>query len=493
MIPIHQKDILSVYNYFKAKALKHCSKSEHEQSLSCIALCAKIAYHSNFFFSDVELDGCLEEIAKQLLSEPNGQIHPNRYVLIDTNGTDNHGLTQQYIRAFIQMGVEFAYIYESTDLSRIPLILEELRSYDKATIFTFDQDYSQVEQIKRIADFVKEYRPERYFMHIMPWDVIATSICSVLGQTVRYNINLTDHAFWLGAKFIDYSIEFRDFGATISIEKRGLLKQQLLKVPYYPLINRSEFKGLPTMSSKTTVKMFSGGSFYKIYGEHDKFFYLVKRLLEENKHVELFYAGGGNHQPFKQFLIKNGLSDRVHLIGSRSDILEVFENTDIYLGTYPISGGLMSQYAALCGKPILAYTDPKYATNFVEGFINHRKQHSITKVTEDRFFEYAARLFQSKEYRLSEGERLLNSVISPVAFAEELKSALLSNESRGEIRLENIDYESFSLLYLEVENQFEFNIQRLVAYNLRSRMVLFPKFFVNAILIFFRKFIFKTL
>lgn len=493
MIPIHQKDILSAYNYYKANAVKHSSKSEHEQSLASISLCAKIAYHSNFFFSDVQLEECLEKVAKELLPALKYRIHPDRYVLIDTNGTDNHGLTQQYIRAFIQMGVEFAYIYESTDLSRIPLILEELKGCEKATIFTFDQEYSQVEQIKRIADFVKEYRPERYFMHIMPWDVVATSICSILDQTVRYNINLTDHAFWLGAKFIDYSIEFRDFGATISLEKRGLSKQQLLKVPYYPLINRSEFKGLPKGSNKITVKMFSGGSFYKIYGEHDKFFYLVKRLLTENEHVELFYAGGGNHKPFKQFLIKNGLSDRVHLIGSRSDILEVFENIDIYLGTYPISGGLMSQYAALCGKPILAYTDPKYATNFVEGFINHRKQHTITKVTEDRFFDYASRLCQSQEYRLSEGTKLLDSVISPAAFASELKSALLSNQNQCEIRLENIDYESFSSLYLEVENQFEFNIQRLVAYNLRSRIVLFPKFFANAIFIFFRKFIFKTL
>ena len=33
----------------------------------------------------------------------------------------------------------------------------------------------------------------------------------------------------------------------------------------------------------------------------------------------------------------------------------VFENCDIYLGTYPICGGLMSQYAAMHAKPILAY------------------------------------------------------------------------------------------------------------------------------------------
>lgn len=323
MIPIHQKDILSVYNYFKAKALKHCSKSEYEASLASVSLCAKIAYNSNFFYTDFELEECLEKVAKELLPEFTYRIHPDRYILIDTNGSDNHGLTQQYIRAFIQMGIEFAYIYESVDLTRIPLILEELKSYDKATIFTFDDDYSQVEQIKRIADFVKDYGPERYFMHIMPWDVVATSICSLLDQTVSYNINLTDHAFWLGAKFIDYCIEFRDFGATISIEKRGLLKAQLLKVPYYPLINRSKFKGFPQSNGNTTVKMFSGGSFYKIYGEKDKFFYLVKRLLEENTHVELFYAGGGNSKPLKQFLERNSLSDRVHIIGNRSDILEV--------------------------------------------------------------------------------------------------------------------------------------------------------------------------
>lgn len=493
MIPVNKEDIVSVYNYFKAKAISKYNQSQFEESLSNIELCAKIAYYSNFFYNDLELEDYLRKISLKILAEPICGIANGRYVIIDTNGSDNQGLIFQYIRAFIEMNVEFAYIHESLDLSRIRLILSELENYSKATVFTFDQAYSLVDQIKRIAHFIQEYKPEKYFMYIMPWDTVATSICSALVNTVKYNINLTDHAFWLGSAFIDYSIEFRDYGATVSMEKRGLLRHQLIKVPFYPLHNKSTFKDLPLSQESDIVKIFSGGTFYKIYGENNKFFYLIKRLLEENENVELFFAGGGNDKPFRKFLKKNSLENRVHLIGHRSDIIEVFENIDIYLGTYPISGGLMSQYAAICGKPILAYTDPKYLTNIVEGLVSHNKFNLITHTSEDSFFEYANQLCASVEFRLSEGKKLIGSVITSAEFADELSVAINSNKSKREIKLEKIDYVSFSNLYLDVENKFEFIIQKHVILKLGVDIISFPKLFINAIVLYFRKFFIKNI
>ncbi|MGJ1436872.1 hypothetical protein [Sphingobacterium siyangense] len=488
MLSVGKKDILSVYNFFKANAVKNYNRSNYEESLSNIELCAKIGYYSNFFYKDDELESYLKMIALKILPETLNEIKNGRYILIDTNGSDNHGLTQQYIKAFIQMDVEFAYIYECADLGRIPLILEELKGYNKATTLTFDKQYSSVQQIKIITDFIREYKPEKYFMHIMPWDVVATSVCSILSKATKYNINATDHAFWLGCTFVDYCIEFRDYGATVSVERRGLGIQQLLKVPYYPILNFTEFRGLPK-TKENTVKLFSGGAFYKIFGAEDKFFHLVRKLLDENTNLVLFFAGGGNEWRLKRLLRKYNLANRVYLIGNRSDLVEVFYNIDIYLGTYPISGGLMSQYAARSGKPILAYTDPKYATNFVEGFVNHYKNNQITKVNEDDFLNYGRDLSKSEDYRKNEGEKLLDSVISPDAFLEELDYAIKSNRAKRDVGLEKIDYDGFSSLYLEVENKFEHNIQKLVSLKLKFGLVLFPKFLLNALLISFWKLI----
>ena len=42
------------------------------------------------------------------------------------------------------------------------------------------------------------------------------------GHMKRYQVNLTDHAFWLGTYAFDYCLEFLDFGAIVSREYRHI-------------------------------------------------------------------------------------------------------------------------------------------------------------------------------------------------------------------------------------------------------------------------------
>lgn len=488
MINISKKDVLSIYRYFKNQALKSYHNNSIERCLELIELSSKIAYQFNYFYKDDELERLLAKIADKISGT--GKSKPlilNRYVLIDTNGTDNHGLTQQYIRSMIASGVEFAYVYEDLDLDRIKIILQELKAYPKATIFAFDRPYSFVERIQKINAFISEYNPEKYLMHIMPWDVVAIVICNILKSVNRYNINATDHAFWLGATCIDYCIEFRNYGYTVSLEKRGLKKQQLLLLPYYPLQNESVFKGLPKYSNQELIKIFSGGSFYKIYGSNEAYFLMVRQLLFENPNTVLFYAGTGNDYNFKKFIKKNKLQNRIYLLGNRSDIQEVFKNCDIYLGTYPIGGGLMSQYAAINGKPILAYTNPELSTNFLEGLINHELNLYKTHTSLADFYAHAKRLCENKSLRIAEGNDLKKSVISPSKFNTEFNFIMENNRSERPFKPEKINYSAFSELYLEVENRFGQGFQRLVALKLIFKTIMFPKIFINSIIVVIKK------
>lgn len=59
-------------------------------------------------------------------------------------------------------------------------------------------------------------------------------MCRLPKPITRYLINLQDQTFWLGGNAIDYSIEFRPFGASVSMERRGLKREQLLMLPFYP-------------------------------------------------------------------------------------------------------------------------------------------------------------------------------------------------------------------------------------------------------------------
>ena len=491
MMELTKKDILSSYDYFKKVALKFFQQGNLDSSLDNIELCAKLAYHSNYFYVDNQLEATLADIAKKIGDSIYEEVSPiiGRYAFIDTNGSDNHGLSQQYIRALISMGIEFVYIYVETDLSRIGIILEELRAYPKASIYTFDQEYTLAEKTRLISVFLANYRPEKYLMHIMPWDVVAILLCNLLKGVKRYNINATDHAFWLGASCIDYSIEFRNYGYSVSIDKRGLRSKQLLLLPYYPIINKTSFKGFPDTLPKNCIKIFSGGSFYKILGESGLYFKIVKRILEENPKAVLLYAGTGDHREMLRFISDNNLNNRIFLLGNRSDIYEVFDAADLYLATFPISGGLMSQYAAISGTHILSYTSQELAVNRLESTVCHQFNKRITYNNLEELYAYAYKLCVEDNFRLSEGKNLEKSVISPELFNEELSYLLQNNSSKRQLSYEKVDYERFSELYLEVENHFLPAFQRLVGSKLRLKTIyLFPKIFINLVFIIIKDF-----
>jgi len=486
---LNKKDILSIYNYFKKSALKALNKGDNELSLKQVEICAQLAYQFNYFYKDQDL----EEILALNSQKINSGLYYNqlkikgRYALIDTNGSDNHGLTQQYIRALIAAEVEFAYIYEDTDLSRINIILKELKEYPKATVFTFDDEYSYVKKSQMILGFLSKYNPEKFLMHIMPWDVVAVVVCNQLKGVIRYNINATDHAFWLGSSSIEYNIEFRDYGYTVSLDKRGLNAEQLLLLPYYPVFNRIPFKGFPKTILDKSVKIFSGGSFYKIYGDNGLYFDIIKKLLIDNPNAVFLYAGSGKQTKMERFIIDNDLKDRVYLLGNRSDIYEVFKECDIYLSTYPISGGLMSQYAAVNGKPILSYTSPNLSLNYVEGLVCHESSLKITYENLEDFYSYGRKLCSSESFRASKGLELKNIVISPEIFNTELKYLLSHNRSKRILNYQNINYETVSNLYLEVENKFEPSAQKLIALRLKFNIIFFPKILINMAIIVFKK------
>lgn len=88
---------------------------------------------------------------------------------------------------------------------------------------------------------------------------------------------------------------------------------------------------------------------------------------------------------FREFIRNNGFQRRVFLLGSRRDIHAVFRACDIYMGTYPIGGGLMSQYAAVNGKPILAYASEECPSAFVETVVCHKTRLKITHTDVESF------------------------------------------------------------------------------------------------------------
>lgn len=454
MKPYTKTDIRNIYGYLIDSAHKNNKKHKTEAALKDIETAARWAYSFNLFYRDDNAEDLLGKIAKNNF----GNIHiedslPDKYVLFDSFCLDNRGLTQQYMRAMMQMKKKILYICTSDVTNGGNDILKELEGYEGAELLLFSfTNLTRLEKAVKILDVIKRFAPSRIFLHLTPWDTVALMVCHSISGACIYNINLTDHAYWMGASIIDYNLEFRPYGMTVSLEKRQLQKKQLLALPYYPITPiQKNFKGLPELPDDA-VKVFTGGAFYKMLGKNDIFFKLMESILAIAPNVYILVAGFNQNSLFDEKCSKIKNKERVIQIGIRNDIDEVFEHTDIYLGTYPMCGGLMSQYAAKHRKPIIAYHDNGDVMNAVEEMVNHYQNNFRTYTNIADMIVYARRLVEDKEFRMNEGELLQKGLMSADSFVDAFANIIESNREYWKWDTDEIDYESFFYRYLDLEN-----------------------------------------
>ena len=458
MKPYTKEEIRSIYGELLQLAHHEACRKHWEDALLYLEASASWAYHYNYIYTDPDAERLLGNIAKEAL--PIAQYSKNnerRCVLIDSFCMDNRGLTQQYLRAMFHHEMEILYICTADQIEVGDAILGELNSYPKCRQILFtDVRLTKTEKSKKMIEAISRFAPAHIFLHLTPWDTAALMAChSVKGGCV-YNINLTDHAYWLGASLIDYNVEFRSYGKTVSLEKRGLRESQLLVLPYYPItpVTR-EFKGLPELP-QDSVKVFTGGALYKMLGYNNIFFHIMDEVLSIAPNVYILVAGFDPSKCFDEGKKSMRHADRVLEIGMRSDIDAVFEATDIFLGTYPTSGALMAQYAAKHAKPIIAYHDKEDPEGKVEEIVNHY-QHSFRSFSEmSNFVGYAKKLITDRSFRQREGEKLQQGLMTETRFAEEFKGMISTHQSSWQLDHDEIDYDAFFEKYMDNENLSNF-------------------------------------
>lgn len=473
-------NIDEAYKKIKSLAYKAFEKQDYNRAILELEHSAKVANLFNFIYADPDSESLIRQLSARIISSPvdTFTLKPKKYVFYDSFGWDNRGLTQQYVRAFKSLKVDFLYIYEHEDKVNSKCLAQDLKECgEHVTIYKLDCSLSIVEQIRSLYERIVQYAPEKAFLHISPWAVKALCAFYALPKIEKYNINLTDHAFWLGNECFDYNIEFRNYGYSVSLEKRGFKPERLLLLPYYPIVNHNPFEGFPAEIPPDAVKIFSGGAFYKIYGEKGAYFEIVKRILTKNPQAILLFAGAGEAAPLTKFIKENRFDKRFILLGNRKDINEVFKACDIYLCTYPFTGGLMAQYAAINGKPILSYSSSDFPTNYIEDIVCYNDSRTITYTDLDRFYGYSDKLCADPVFRQEEGRELKQSVISQEIFDTKVRQILDQGNTgiQGKAELA-IHYERFSEKYLEVENSFQdaFKMLLLSEYRFRA-FLLFPK------------------
>lgn len=472
------KKITKTFNKVKRLAQKAYDLGNYELCLHHIETAADIAYNFNWIYTDSDLEELLANISTEIIEQRDYSPIKDRIVFYDAFAIDNKGLTQQYLKAMISWGIELLFIVEKENLSRSKNIIKELLNYDNAELFIVDSKLSAIKNTQEIYNKIVDFQPEKAFLHLQPSSAMAVTLWNALSLTTRYQINLSDHVFWLGTSCIDYCIEFRNYGWTVSQERRYLLKEQLLVQPYYPIGDCDPFQGFPNQVRDDNVVILTGGAFYKMYGENNMFFTIMKQLLDINSKVIILIAGGGDAKPLNEFISKHSFQKRILLIGNRSDINYIFENCDIYLSTFPISGGLMGQFAAVNAKPILSYSPQDLRLNFIEGLMNWGNSNNckITHTTVKSMVQYAEKLITDQKYRIAEGNILKEHIIKSHEFSSHLRKLINSNTNLIKVAKEEIDYDKLTTSYLVRENNFLQNFYTLIISRFKfSTFVFFPK------------------
>lgn len=458
MFPYQKTDILAIYRNLLEIANNYSEKGYWKKSIDCLSSAAKWAYQFNYFYTDSAAESLIKSICDSTLNPVEVKSPDNnKYVLLDSFCLDNKGLTQQYLRAMMHNKVEILYICTSRNLDSGEDILQELGTYSKARTLLFDRgNMDSIEIANKITEEMGHFSPANLFLHVAPWDIAALLSCCAMSGVVKYNINLTDHAYWMGASLIDYNIEFRPYGKTVSLEKRGLKPGQLLELPFYPVDPVGHpFRGLPSMPDDA-VKILTGGSMYKMLGKNDVFFSMMEQILSLAPNVYILVAGFSPNKFFNEKISKIKGHDRILVIGLRDDIDSVFQECDIFLSTYPTSGGLMCQYAAKYGKPMLAYRDIDDVENAVEEMVNHFGGEFSSFVQMDDFIEYAGRLVSDEQFRADEGASLAKHTMNADIFTQSFAMMMSTRSTQLHWTLDHIDYDAFANRYLELENANDF-------------------------------------
>lgn len=396
----------------KQKANDFMARNNYNQSLKYLQAVAYTNYAFYFGVVDDEIERNLSDLSKHIKRQKEGYsfVH-QRCVFYDSHSWARGGLTQQYIRAIMQSGWEMLYITEvSQYATSFQPILKELEESNKVQVTYVPQNLGLMDKAQFIYDAIVNYSPQWLFMHYTPKIVHAPVAFHALPSSIeRYLVNFTDHTFWAGRDSLDYCLEFRTYGCNLSLIKREIDKEKIFLLPFYPIEDNCPFEGFP-FDEKGKIVVFSGGSYYKTFDNEDTYYKICKKIIDLSPDVMIVFAGIGIGSMMDERIKRYNLEERFFPLGLRRDLSSVFDHSDIYLNTYPVAGGLMCQFAARHGLPVLSlHADDK---SDAEEFICQKGYVSISSANIPSLIEKAEKLIMDKNYRKQHGKDIMEQSIS---------------------------------------------------------------------------------
>lgn len=188
-------------NKFYNKIQNSLKKERYEDTFTLISSCSRMMYEWNQEYTSDLLEKAIESSSHLICNWKQEKFKEDVIVVYDAFGLDNRGLMQIYLNALCKIK-RTVYITYSENENRIPKIKEILKK-NNAEIEYINSNFNYTKQIQQFWKILNTYKAKAAFLYTTPWDVVGISVYDHLENLCdRYQINLTDHAFWLGVKCI---------------------------------------------------------------------------------------------------------------------------------------------------------------------------------------------------------------------------------------------------------------------------------------------------
>lgn len=473
---LHFSTCMEISNKIKSSIYNEINDNNYSNALRLISCLGELLSETNIYYFDADLESWIRQISKYLLEgQQSDNIRSGKILFYDSFGSNDRGLARIYLQAICKTN-NLVYVCYEKFRNRIPDLIRIVEDSNGKCIF-IDDTQSYESQILSLWGIVEQEKVSQVFAYSLPNDVIiATLIAGLHEHIIKYQINLTDHGFWLGANFFDYIIEFRDYGASISFKYRNIERNKLIKLPFYPVVNEEKnFQGFPENMPSSRPIVFSGGSLYKTLGGDGKYYEIVKKILSQNKNVVFWYAGSGDDTELKKLI--NAFPGRVFFTNERSDLFQVLQKCVLYLSTYPVCGGLMYQYAAKAGKiPITLKYD-----EISDDFLINQDKIGVDYTDISSLLCEVNSLIIDEEYRARREAMLIHAVISETDFDEQLNEIIKNQRTKYKINYKDLNTEKFRSEYLKRLHKNEEYAFLINKSNMSLMFKHFPKFAILGI------------
>lgn len=472
--------VIRDYNKLKKLAKKAFLNGKITDCLDYVSFLSFLMYNFNIIYADDEIENLLRNISKKYLCK-NVKLDRKTVLFYDWWGWETRGLTNIYLNALVKNNYKIIFVTQLCNKNACGWI-EELFFGTENKVIYISNFKNYIENLKELQEIYYEYVPATAFMHTYPSDVVGVLFFHII-KSVKFQINLTDHAFWIGTKCFDYCIEFRDFGYNISLNERHIEEKRLKVLPYYPVITDYKVSNdFEYLMKKIGRFVFSGGSVYKINGS-DFFYNFVKELLLEYKDLSFVFIGNGDIEKINEYFRRCSLQERVFCFSERDDFVEFFKRCEFYLDTFPINGALMTQYAVVNGAiPVsFNFSDKQYCSDSdISGlFLQYSDDLKLSFDNVDEAKKEIGLLLSDKSFKSQKKQNIKSLVISKKVFNESILELIESKNTQFKCNLRKLNLKEFSEIYIDSVNK-DSSLYYLLFVRAR-RLKVYMHFFINTI------------